>query len=272
MGTWRSHRVCMTRAHKTLHGTAALITGASRGLGLGLARALGRRGASVALVARERHALEDSVRALQDEGIAAFAFAADVADKRAVHPLAGRITATLGKIDILVHNASTLGPTPLRALADIECEEFSDVLETNLIGPFRLTKAVLGPMVARGAGLLVHISSDAAVHAYPTWGPYAVSKAALDHLSRIWAAELEGTGVRSVAIDPGEMDTAMHAAAIPDADPSSLARPADVGESIAAQIERWSGDASPPGPSNQAGPSNPAGPRLAVAGAHLEVA
>ena len=110
---------------------------------------------------------------------------------------------------------STLGPTPLRLLLDTECEDLAGVLETNLVGPFRLTKVLAGAMAIRGAGTIVHISSDAAVEPYPRWGAYGISKAAQDHLSRILAAELDGTGVRILAVDPGEVDTVMHAAAMP---------------------------------------------------------
>jgi NAD(P)-dependent dehydrogenase (short-subunit alcohol dehydrogenase family) len=91
-------------------------------------------------------------------------------------------------------------------------------------------------MLVRGHGLVVHVSSDAATAAYPRWGAYGASKAALDHLERIWAAELEGTGVRFFGVDPGEMDTAMHAAAIPEADRRSLAAPAAVARTMAAMI------------------------------------
>ena len=110
------------------------------------------------------------------------------------------------------------------------------MLDVNLVGPFRLTRAVAGGMALRGGGLVVHVTSDASVSAYPTWGAYGVSKAALDHLARIWAAELEGTGVRMLTLDPGEMRTAMHAEAMPDADPATLADPADVAERVAAII------------------------------------
>ena len=115
------------------------------------------------------------------------------------------------------------------------------MLETNLVGPFRLTKILAGAMALRGDGVLVHISSDAAVEAYPRWGAYAISKAAQDQLSRVLAAELADTGVRVLAIDPGEMDTKMHADAIPEADPASLQRPADVAARIVAMIEDAAG-------------------------------
>src|SRR5919204_154703 len=159
---------------------------------------------------------------------------ADMADKRAIHAIAGAAAAVVGPIDVLVHNASTLGPTPLRLLLDTECEDLGSVLETNLIGPFRLTRVIAGAMALRGSGVVVHVSSDAAVAAYPRWGAYGVSKAALDHLNRTWAVEVPE--VRFLAVDPGEMDTDMHAAAIPDADRAALARPQDVARKIARMI------------------------------------
>jgi NAD(P)-dependent dehydrogenase (short-subunit alcohol dehydrogenase family) len=134
---------------------------------------------------------------------------------------------------VLVHNASTLGPTPLPLLLDTECEDLERVLAVNLVGPFRLTKAIAGSMALRGRGLVVHLSSDAAISAYPGWGAYGVSKAALDHLARSWAAELEGTGVRVLSVDPGEMRTRMHADAVPDADPATLADPVAVAARVA---------------------------------------
>jgi len=121
-------------------------------------------------------------------------------------------------------------------LLDTECEDLAAVLETNLVGPFRLTKILAGAMALRGAGTIVHLSSDAAVEPYPRWGAYGVSKAAQDHLSRILAAELADMGVRVFAIDPGEMDTKMHADAIPDADRAALQRPGDVAAKIVAMI------------------------------------
>src|SRR6185436_11621447 len=128
-------------------------------------------------------------------------------------------------------------PVPLRLVLDTECEDLAQVLETNLVGPFRLTKILAGAMVLRGEGVLVHLSSDAAIEPYPRWGAYGVSKAAQDHLSRILAAELDGTGVRVLAVDPGEMDTVMHAAAIPDADRASLQQPGEVAARILEMIE-----------------------------------
>ena len=220
-----------------IQGQGALVTGASRGLGRALAEQLAARGARVALVARELGPLDDVVAGIRARGGDAHAIAGDLAAKDAIHRIAGQAHGTVGEIGIAIHNASTLGPTPLRLLLDTECEDLTAVLEANLIGPFRLTKVLAGAMAIRGAGVIVHVSSDAAVEPYPRWGAYGASKAAQDHLSRILAAELDGTGVRILAVDPGEMDTAMHAAAIPDADRATLQPPGAVAARILQMIE-----------------------------------
>lgn len=221
----------------SIQGQGALVTGASRGLGRALAEQLAAAGARVALVAREAGPLHEVVEGIRARGGIAHAVVGDIGNKDAIHRIAGQAQGLVGEIGIAIHNASTLGPTPLRLLLDTECEDLAAVLETNLVGPFRLTKILAGAMALRGAGVLVHISSDAAIEPYPKWGAYGVSKAAQDHLSRILAAELEGTGVRILAVDPGEMDTVMHAAAIPEADPASLQRPAEVARRMVAMIE-----------------------------------
>jgi NAD(P)-dependent dehydrogenase (short-subunit alcohol dehydrogenase family) len=190
----------------------------------------------VVLVARSREDVERTVAEIRGAGGEAHALVGDVGDKEQVHPLAGAAAALVGPVDLLVHNASTLGHTPLRLLLDTDCEDLERVLAVNLVGPFRLTKVLAGSMALRGEGLVVHVSSDAAVNAYPAWGAYGVSKAALDHLGRIWAAELEGTGVRFLTVDPGEMDTRMHADAMPEADRAGLADPAAVAAKVVAMI------------------------------------
>lgn len=158
----------------------------------------------------------------------AHALIADVGAKEDIYRIAGAAAALVGPLDILVHNASTLGATPLRSLLDTDCEDLARVLEVNLVGPFRLTRAIAGGMAVRGRGLVINVTSDASVNAYPDWGAYGVSKAALDHLSRIWAAETADTGVSFLTIDPGEMDTRMHADAMPAADRTTLADPGAV--------------------------------------------
>jgi NAD(P)-dependent dehydrogenase (short-subunit alcohol dehydrogenase family) len=221
-----------------LFGRAALVTGGSRGLGAALGRELARRGARVVLVARGREELETVAAQIRASGGEAHALVADLGSKDQIYPLAGAAAALVGPVDVLVQNASTLGPLPLRPLAETECEDFQRVLDLNLLGPFRLTKALVGSMALRRRGLIVGISSDAAVVGYPGWGAYGIAKAALDHLVKTWAAELQDSGVRFLSVDPGEMDTAMHAAAMPEADRSSLADPQEVAARIADLMEK----------------------------------
>lgn len=214
-----------------------LMTGASRGLGAALATELVSRGARVALVARNRQGLEALAGALRAQGGTVEVIVGDVGAKDDVYAISGLAAEALGRVDVLVNNASSLGPVPMPLLGDTSCESLEQTLAVNLVGPFRLTKAVVGPMLLRGEGLVVNISSDAAVSGYPRWGAYGASKAALDQLTRVWAVELEETGVRFLAVDPGEMDTQMHADAMPEADRSLLARPADVARRLVAMIE-----------------------------------
>jgi NAD(P)-dependent dehydrogenase (short-subunit alcohol dehydrogenase family) len=215
-----------------LRNRTALVTGASRGLGRSLADRLAAEGSRVVLVARDEAAVEEAALAIRHRGGVAFAIAADVGDKEAAHSIAGQAAALAGPVDILIHNASTLGPVPLAALLDTPCEELERAFAVNVLGPFRLTKLLAGAMTLRAGGVVVNITSDASVNAYPTWGAYGVTKAALDHLTRIWAAELETTGVKLLALDPGEMDTRMHADAMPDADRGALQSPDVVAERI----------------------------------------
>ncbi len=212
--------------------STALITGASSGLGRALALRLAGNGVVVVGVARHEEPLRAVVEEIAAAGGRAHAIPADVGDRDSATRIAGEAHALAGHVDLLIHCASTLGQTPLRLVADTDPDAFEQVMQVNLAGPFRLTKALLGPMILRGNGTVVFVSSDAAVEGYPTWGAYGASKAGLDQLARVWAAELAGTGVRVVSLDPGDMDTPMHAAAIPDADPASLARPDDVAARI----------------------------------------
>lgn len=212
------------------------ITGGSAGLGLALAREWTRRGARVAIVGRDAQRLARAAATLP--GV--LAIEGDVADKAQVHPIALQVSGGLGGLDVLVNNASSLGPVPLRPLADTECEDLEDALATNVLGPFRLTKALLGALAAsaregRGA-VVLNVSSDAALNPYPGWGAYGASKAALHHLSRIWHQELQGLGVQMLSADPGDMDTALHAAAVPDADPAGLKPPAQAAAELSALI------------------------------------
>jgi NAD(P)-dependent dehydrogenase (short-subunit alcohol dehydrogenase family) len=215
-----------------LRGRVALITGASRGLGRAVALAFAREGAHLTICARGAAALEAVAAEVRAAGQAVLAIRADVRDSRDIERVVALTLERFRRIDILVNNASELGPTPLPYLVDYAPDAFTDVLQVNVVAPFRLSQAVIRSMLTQREGVVINVSSDAAVTGYPGWGAYSVSKAALDGLTRTWAAELEGTGVRIHAVDPGDMDTAMHRAADPDADPSELARPDDVAEAF----------------------------------------
>jgi NAD(P)-dependent dehydrogenase (short-subunit alcohol dehydrogenase family) len=208
-----------------LTGLTALVTGASQGLGRAIALAYAREGADLVLVAR-RPAPLAAVRAeVEALGARALAVAGDVGDPADVERVAAAALEAFERVDVLVNNASELGPTPMPYLLDTDPGALRRVLDVNLVGPFLLTRAVLGPMLGAGRGSVINVSSDAGVVGYAGWGAYGMSKAALDQLTRIWASELDGTGVRVVSVDPGDMATEMHFAALPDDDPAQLAKP-----------------------------------------------
>ena len=217
-------------------GVRAAVTGGTSGLGLALVRELVDRGATVAFVGRTRDRVEAVARAHQR----AYGIVGDVSRKEDIHPIALQIVGNLGGLDLLVNNASSLGPAPLALLGDTECEDLELALATNLLGPFRLTKALLGSLTAsaragRGSAVL-NVSSDAAFNAYPRWGAYSASKAALHHLTRIWDEELAAEGVHFLSLDPGDMDTPLHALAVPDADRTTLKAPATAARELADAI------------------------------------
>ncbi|MBB4568937.1 SDR family NAD(P)-dependent oxidoreductase [Rhizobium leucaenae] len=221
-------------------GLRVAVTGGTSGLGLALVRQLAVKGARVAFVARTAANVE---RVADETG--AHGIVADVGKKDDIYPIAMQVTANLGGVDVLINNASSLGPVPLALLADTECEALEAALSVNLVGAFRLTKALFGALAAsarEGCGaLVINISSDAAVNAYSGWGAYGASKAALAHLTAIWDEEAKPAGIRLLALDPGDMDTPLHALALPDADPSTLKAP----EHAAAEIIEKMLDALP---------------------------
>jgi NAD(P)-dependent dehydrogenase (short-subunit alcohol dehydrogenase family) len=204
-----------------MNSSVALITGASRGLGLEIARAYAALGMRLILTARGADDLQRAAASLPDPLV----MAGDVADAAHVERLVSAGLDRFGRIDVLVNNASELGPSPMLDLAQLTTEQLEDILRVNVVGPLQLIQRVLPGMRARGSGLIINVTSDAAVQAYPTWGGYGASKAALEHLSRVLAAELEGSGVRVYVIDPGDMDTAMHRAAEPGVDLAHLPGP-----------------------------------------------
>jgi NAD(P)-dependent dehydrogenase (short-subunit alcohol dehydrogenase family) len=201
--------------------TTALVTGASKGLGRALATELNGRGWRVVVDGRDADALDRTAAALPHPGLVT-AVPGDVADPG--HR--GRLAAVVGdRLDLLVNNASDLGPSPLPRLAELPPERFARLLAVNTVAPLALAQLLL-PALAGAGGRILDISSDAAVEAYEGWGGYGASKAALDQLSAVLAAELPG--LRVYAVDPGDMRTEMHQAAFPGEDISDRPEPETV--------------------------------------------
>jgi NAD(P)-dependent dehydrogenase (short-subunit alcohol dehydrogenase family) len=199
----------------------ALVTGASRGLGRALATALSARGWRLVVDARDAGRLTATTAALPRPDLVT-ALAGDVADPG---HRAGLSAAVGDRLDLLVHNASDLGPSPLPPLADLPPEAFTRLLAVNTVAPLALTQLVL-PALTRAAGRVLTVSSDAAVEAYPGWGGYGSSKAALDQLTAVLA--VERPALRVYAVDPGDMATDMHQAAFPGEDISDRPAPETV--------------------------------------------
>ncbi|HEX5253579.1 MAG TPA: SDR family oxidoreductase [Mycobacterium sp.] len=199
----------------------AIVTGASRGFGSAVTAALLDRGWTVVGDARRASELESTVREVNSRHF--IALPGDVTD--ASHRAELVEAASGGPLGLLVNNASRLGPSPQPVLADYPVRELWTVYQTNLFAPLALIQATL-PMLAENAGAIVNLTSDAAVEPYPGWGGYGSSKAALDQLSAVLAAETPV--VRVYAFDPGDMRTEMHQAAFPGEDISDRAEPASV--------------------------------------------
>ena len=214
-----------------LQNKKVLITGASHGLGRELALVFAKEGAAgLALAARHLTPLQqlrDELAALAPQ-CKVLAIEADVSKAKDIERLiATTLDAFGGRLDVLVNNASTIGPAPMPYLLDYPLEDFQNVLHTNLIGPFLLTKNLLPAMIENG-GSIINVTSDAGATGYPGWGAYGISKFGLEGMSQTWAAELEETAVRVNWVDPGGMNTAMHRAAEPEEDPNEWADPATV--------------------------------------------
>jgi len=208
----------------------ALITGASRGLGRALATALSDRGWHLVVDARDAGRLGAAVEALpHPERVTAIP--GDVADPRHRAALAEAVGP---RLDLLVNNASDLGPSPLPSLAELRAEDLLRVLGVNVVAPLALVQSML-PALREARGAVVDISSDAAVEAYAGWGGYGASKAALDQLTAVLA--VEHPELRVYAVDPGDMATDMHQAAFPGEDISDRPAPETVVPSLLALVD-----------------------------------
>ena len=203
-----------------------IVTGASRGLGLALTRALADRGWTLVVDARDAQALAEATAGL--DGV--IALAGDICDPR---HRAGLVAAAGSAIDLVVNNASALGPSPQPPLARYPLDELRRVLEVNLVAPLALFQEALPRL--RDAAVVIDVSSDAAVEPYAGWGGYGASKAALDHLTAILAAE--HPGLRVYAVDPGDMRTQMQQEAFPGEDISDRPPPEESVPGVLALVE-----------------------------------
>jgi len=200
----------------------AVITGASRGLGEVISTYLARSGYDLVVTARRAEPLEELANRLRKH-TRVIAIAGDVADAPHRRDVVGAAR-ELGGLDVLVNNASELGPSPMPKLAEYPLDELRHVFDVNVVGPVALVQEAL-PLLRRRRGLVVNITSDAAVGAYEAWGGYGSSKAALELASRTFAAELRDDGIAVVTVDPGDMRTEMHQAAFPGEDISDRPLP-----------------------------------------------
>ncbi len=208
-------------------GRVALVTGGSTGLGLALSRALVQVGWRVITDGRSAEKFKDA-----DLPEAVTVVVGDLTDADHRSRLRAEV-ASYGRLDLLVHNASTLGPLPMRPLAEVDIADLQHVWRTNVGGPLVLTSTLL-PWLRVADGVLLSISSDAAVNHYETWGLYGASKAALDHVTLTYAEE---TGLRAYAVDPGDMRTAMHQDAFPGEDISDRPLPESVVPRLLAMLD-----------------------------------
>jgi NAD(P)-dependent dehydrogenase (short-subunit alcohol dehydrogenase family) len=202
----------------------AIVTGGSRGFGLALARELTALGWHVVIDGRDPGAVD---RAARQSG--AIPVPGDVTDAGHRRRLVEAALAPTGRLDLVINNASALGPSPLPRLSDYPVEGLRQVYETNLLAPLALVQEAL-PALRASAGAVINVTSDAAVEAYPGWGGYGSSKAALEQVSRVLAAE--EPEVRVWWLDPGDMRTRMHQDAFPGEDISDRPEPETVAPAV----------------------------------------
>lgn len=220
---------------RPLSGRIALVTGASRGIGRAICLELARAGAHVIALARTQGALEELDDAIRRLGSAATLVPCDVTDFDALDRLGAAIFQRWGKLDVLIGNAGVLGP--VSPLAHVDPKQWDEVIAVNVTANWRLIRSLDVLLRAAEAGRAVFISSGAAhaAHFKPYWGPYAMSKAALDAIVRTYAAETANlSAVKVMAVNPGPISTRMRAQAMPGEDPAKLPRPEDLAPKILA--------------------------------------
>ena len=214
----------------------AIVTGASRGLGEALASGLGAIGWSLVVDARhagDLEAAEARIRAFLADGAALVAIPGDVVDSGHRRQLVAAALG-LGGVDLVVNNAGTLGPSPLPALTDLSPAELEEALRANLVAPLGLIQEAAAALDESPSPKVINLTSDASIEAYPGWGGYGMTKAALDHMSAVLAVERPRW--RVCAFDPGDMRTRMHQDAFPGEDISDRPEPASVVPAVLALV------------------------------------
>ena len=204
-----------------------MITGASKGLGEALTIAFAKEGARLAICARSEKGLEKVKREAEGLGAEVLAITADVSQPGDVERFVALTQEVYGQIDVLINNASILGPSPMPLLLDYPQEDFAEVLRVNAVSAFLVSQRVIPVMLERNEGSIINVTSEAGHVGYAGWGAYGISKFAIEGLTQTWADELSHTNVTVNMVDPGEMDTEMHQLAVPDCD-YPLAKPEDV--------------------------------------------
>ncbi|HJS73059.1 MAG TPA: SDR family NAD(P)-dependent oxidoreductase [Vicinamibacteria bacterium] len=213
---------------RRLEGKAALVTGASRGIGLGIATAFASEGASLFLCARGEDALREAAGSIEAAGAAVGYAVADVSDPKDAERLAALAVERFPELEVLVNNASVLGKRA--PIAELDIATWDGVLRANTSSLFYVTRPLLPHLTALGRGSIINVSSSVGRKGKPNWGAYAVSKFGLEGFTQVLAAELEPSGVRVNSVNPGATRTDMRAAAYPDEDPLSLPTPDDIAE------------------------------------------
>lgn len=210
-----------------MNNKVVMITGASRGLGRALTLAFAKEGARLSICARSEEGLLKVKKEAEAIGAEVLAITADISNSRDVERFVATTENAYGQIDVLINNASILGPSPMPMLLDYPEEDFAEVLRVNAVSTFLVTRRVIPGMLERNNGSIINVTSEAGNTGYAGWGAYGISKFAVEGLTETWADELSHTNVRVNMVDPGEMDTDMHRLAVPDCD-YPLAKPEDV--------------------------------------------
>lgn len=206
-----------------LQGKVALITGGTRGIGWSIARAYAREGAKIVIAARTDSDLKGRIEELSAMGAEATAARVDITDESQAQRLYSVATRTYGRIDVLVNNASLLGP--MKSILDYPAADWQNIINANLTSAFLVTKGALSTMISANRGSIINVSSGVGRKGRANWGAYAVSKGGLETLTQILADELAGYDIRVNSLNPGGVQTGMRAEAFPKEDPHSLPTP-----------------------------------------------